>query len=316
MKFTKSLPRLFTSLFPQQKKVVVIVGPTASGKSSLAIALAKNHNGEVISCDSRQIYQGLEIFSGAVTPETSGGVKHHLVSCCKPGEIYSADLFVKDALPIIDRLHAQGKLPIIAGGTGFWAQSLIYEKNFPAVEPDYQFRETLHGYTTEELLEILTEKDPRRGALADPHNRKRIVRALEIIETLGTVPVIRNVTRKGYSYILVYIKPAKEILDQRITKNVSQRMEQGLLKEAGTALQGLSREQVEELGLGFKNLYDLQAGTISETEFAELMTREEIRYSKRQKTFLNKLYKNYRGKKVIIEEMDIKVRMTQIERFL
>ena len=312
MKFIKSLPSLFT----KKKPVLVIVGPTASGKSSLAIEIAKAHNGEVISCDSRQIYRGLEIFSGAVTQQTSGGVKHHLVSFLQPGEIYSADLFVKQSMPIIDMLHAENKLPIITGGTGFWAQVLMYEKNFPAVAPDYQFRETLESHSTEELLVMLEQADPRRAKQADPHNRKRLIRALEIIESLGTVPVIRNVTRKGYSFILVYLRPEKPVLDERITQNVSQRIGQGLFKEAESALSGLSRKQVEELGLGFKHVFDLQEGSITEEEFIDEMTREEKRYSKRQKTFINKLYKNFTGKKVIIETLDQEERFTQVSQML
>jgi len=316
MRFTKSLPSLLTNLFTKQKQVVVIVGPTASGKSSLAIEIAKQHNGEVISCDSRQIYKGLEIFSGAVTPETNGGVKHHLVSFLQPGEIYSADRFVKETIPIIDMLHGQNKLPIIAGGTGFWAQAFMYQKNMPAVEPDYPFRETLEQYSTEELFGMLQEQDPRRSKLADPHNRKRIVRALEIIKEIGSVPVLRDVTRRGYSFVFVYLKPEKELLDNRITQNVSQRMKQGLLEESKKALNGLSRTQIEELGLGFKNLYDLREGMINEDEFAELMAREEIKYAKRQKTFINKLYKKYKGRKVEITEIDLQDRISQVSHFL
>ncbi len=312
MKFTNLLPWLHTGLFQNTKHALVLVGPTASGKSSLAIEIAQKYNGEIISCDSRQIYQGLEIFSGAVTPETNGGVKHHLLSCIKPGDIYSADLFVKHALPVIDMLHSESKLPIIAGGTGFWVQSLMYEKQFPAVAPDYQLRETLDGYETQELFKMLQEQDPRRASFADPHNRKRLIRALEIVKTLGVVPPVKQVTRRGYSFTLVYLKPEKDILDRRITKNVSQRIEQGLFIEARGALADLSDTQVEELGLGFKHLRDVQKGEISQEEFIDEMTREEIRYAKRQKTFFNKLYKKYSGKKVIIESLDPEERAVRV----
>ena len=315
MKFIKTLPHLFTNIF-KKKKVLVIVGPTASGKSSLAIELAKKYNGEVISCDSRQVYKGLEIFSGAVTQDTSDGVKHHLVSFLNPGEIYSADLFVKQAVPIIDMLHAENKLPIVAGGTGFWAQALMFEKNFPAVEPNYEFRETLEEFSTEELFIKLETVDPRRAGLADPHNRKRIVRALEIIEVIGHVPAIRDVTRKGYSFVFVYLKPEKTDLDLRITQNVTQRMAQGMLRESKKALEGLSRTQVEELGLGFKHLHDLSEGTISEAEFVDEMTREEIRYAKRQKTFFNKLFKKYSGKKIMTGSLSSETRIKMISKLL
>lgn len=312
----KFLPHLLTQAFTRNKKVLVIVGPTASGKSGLAIEIAKQYNGEIISCDSRQIYSGLEIFSGAVTPETSGGVKHHLVSFFQLGKIYSADLFVKDSLSIIDTLHTENKLPIIAGGTGFWAQALMFEKTHPEVSPDYKFRETLEGYSAEDLYAMVQQKDPRRAAIADPHNKKRLIRALEIIEVLGKVPEQKIVTRKGYTFTLVYLKPEKALLNERITKNVSQRLEQGLLNEAKETLQGLSEIQCQELGLGYKHLFDLQNGKISPADFADQMTREEIKYAKRQKTFFNKLFKTYTGPKIVIEGIDREVRLASVKKYL
>jgi len=300
----------------RNKKVLLIVGPTASGKSSLAITIAQKYNGEIISCDSRQIYQGLEIFSGAVTPETSGGVTHHLVSHVPPGDIYSSDRFVQESLSIIKRLHKQNKLPIVVGGTGFWAQTLLFEQQYPAVSPDYPLRETLEKHTTEELFNMLHKQDPRRATLADPHNKKRLIRALEIIHTMGHVPPTRDVSRRGYSFRIAYLQPEKELLDARITNNVSQRMRQGLLKESKQALLHVSRKQIEELGLGFKNLFDLNRGEITETEFAQLMVREEIRYAKRQKTFFKKLYWKFHGKKVLIHDIDPEKRMRKISSLL
>lgn len=303
-------------LFQRKKPVVVIVGPTASGKSSLAIELAKKYNGEVISCDSRQIYKGLEIFSGAITHETNDGVKHHLVSFLNPGEIYSAEEFVQDTVPIIDELHNNYKLPIIAGGTGFWAQALMYESPYPAVPPDYQFRETLKDFSTQELFAQLQEKDPRRATQMDPQNRKRLVRALEIIESLGSVPRIRETKRGGYTFIFVYLKPEKELLDERISKNVQTRVKQGLFQEADTITKQLSRTQCEELGLGYKYIYDVQHNNISEEDFVARMVHEEVQYAKRQKTFLNKVFARYKGKKALITSLDMTKRLTRVSKFL
>ncbi len=312
MKLRNILPTLFT----KKKKALVIVGPTASGKSSLAIEVAKKYNGEIISCDSRQIYKGLEIFSGAVTDETSDGVKHHIVSLVEPGETFSADCFTKEALRYIDQITEKEKLPIVAGGTGFWAQSLLYESVFPQVEPDYAFRETLESYTIKDLLEMLKQQDPERAKTVDPQNKKRIIRSLEIVRAVGKVPRAKHVSRKGYTFVLVYLSPEKEILDKRIRNNVSARMDQGLIKESEQALANLNEQQIIELGLGFKHVLDLQSGKISRADFAALMVQQEIGYAKRQKTFFKKLFKKYRGPKIHITDMDSHVRLKKTESLL
>lgn len=306
----------FLDIFFPKKTVVVIVGPTASGKSTLAIQLAQNHNGEVISCDSRQIYKDLEIFSGAVTPETSEGVKHHLVSCLPIGTAYSAEEFVRDSLPVVDDLLQAGKLPIIAGGTGFWAQALMYDSPFPKVSPDQEFRETLLDVSTKDLFARLQEQDPRRADQMDPHNRKRLVRALEIINKLGTVPRLRETLRSGYRFVLVYLQPEKSVLDERITKNVSQRVREGLFAEAKTVTQTLDRQACEELGLGYKYIYDVLEGDLGETEFVSQMVVEEVRYAKRQKTFLKKLFAKHTGPKVMITSLDHAERMKRVTSLL
>lgn len=299
-----------------KKRVLIIVGPTASGKSSLAIGVAKKYDGEIITCDSRQIYKGLEIFSGAVTPQTDGGIKHHLLSFLNPGEIYSAERFIEDSLPIIDELHSKKKLPIIEGGTGFWAQALMYDSPFPTVQPDYQLRTQLDELTTEELFEKLQEQDPKRAVDMDPKNRKRLIRALEIVKTLGAVPRVREVVRKNYKFIFVYLRPDKELLDERIGKNVQVRMKQGLINEAKIITKGLSQGQCEELGQGYKYILDVLSGELSEEDFMLRLKQEEVQYAKRQKTFLNKVYRRIKGKKIMITSLNPEYRMKAVSKLL
>jgi tRNA dimethylallyltransferase len=295
---------LFFSVITKIKshaEVYVVIGPTASGKSSYGIKLAQSKNGEIISCDSRQIYKGLEIFSGATISVEQKKVRHHLVSFLNPPTPLTAQGFVDLAVKHISEIQSRDKTPIVVGGTGYWAQALLYESDFPTVKPNDVFRETLHGETTEALFAKLEKADPVRAEKMDPQNRKRIVRALEIIDVLGHVPAQARIPREGLTFRLIYIRPDNKTLKIRIEKNVRKRLEQGLLEEARNMKEQITREQALEIGLGYKHIFDVLDGTISEEEFIQAMIREEYHYAKRQKTFCNKLFKNFYGSKKIID---------------
>ena len=308
--------RFIKKIFSKKKPVVILVGPTASGKSSLGISIAQKYNGEIISCDSRQIYKGLEIFSGATTGEAQGGIVHHMLSFVKPGQTYSADDFVNRARTILDEIHDKKKLPVVVGGTGFWAKSLMYPDNHPPVPPNEYLRAELERLSTEELMDLITQKDPRRAKLMDPHNRRRIVRALEIIHALGTVPLAPAKLDPYYRFIFIYLQPNKEWLDERIVQNVGDRLNQGLIAEAQDVVAGLSKKQCEELGLGYKHVYDLVKNEITREEFGRLVAKQEVGYAKRQKTYFKKIYKEFKGEKIRVEHTDPKVRMRKIRKLI
>jgi len=193
-----------------QKPIIVVVGPTASGKSDLAVFLAKKFNGEVISADSRQVYKGMDIGTGKVplsnaplTQRGAGGVKpagyygdiaHYLINVASPGRRFTAGQYKKLGQAAIKNIQNKNKIPIICGGTGFYIRMLVDDLQVPAVKPDLKLRAKLEKKTTEELFAELKKLDPRRAAAIDRHNPRRLVRALEIIMTTGRpVPPLPSV---------------------------------------------------------------------------------------------------------------------------
>jgi len=172
----------------EKPKVIVILGPTASGKSALAIDLALRFNGEVISADSRQVYRGLDIGSGKITKKEMLGIPHHLIDVADPKKIFTADLFQKLSRKAVADILSRGKLPIICGGTGFYIKAAIDSAQLPDVQPDHALRAKLSKKTPEQLFAMLKKKDPARAKSIDPQNPVRLIRALEIVASIGKVP--------------------------------------------------------------------------------------------------------------------------------
>ncbi|MEK7541902.1 MAG: tRNA (adenosine(37)-N6)-dimethylallyltransferase MiaA, partial [Patescibacteria group bacterium] len=162
------------------QKIIVIVGPTASGKSALAVALAKKFDGEVIPADSRQVYRGLEIGSGAITKKEMRGIRHHLLGISSPRRAFTAAQFVAAALRAIADIARRGKISIIAGGTAFWIDALVHGLSLPEVKPNARLRRALAKKSAAQLLAILQKYDPRRAAEIEQKNPRRLIRAIEI----------------------------------------------------------------------------------------------------------------------------------------
>ena len=175
-----------------EQEIIVVVGPTASGKSDFAIALAIKNNGEIISADSRQLYKGLDIGTGKITDEEMKGIKHHMLSVYDLTEDVSVASFARDAAPIITDILNRGKTPIICGGTGQYIDALIFNTQIPKVKPNKSLREELEKLNTEDLVARLQASDPARSSAIDPHNRVRLIRAIEIAEELGYVPKLET----------------------------------------------------------------------------------------------------------------------------
>ena len=272
----------------KKKKVVIISGKTASSKSSLAIFLAKKINGEIISADSRQIYKGLESFSGAVREEENQGIKHHLLSFKDPKERYTSDSFKKDAEKVIEDILSRDKIPIVVGGTAFYLESLLFENNTAKVEPDFFFREKMEEKSTEQLAQLLEEKSPQRAREIDLKNRHRVIRSLELIEKLGLFPFVEKRTNTKYDFLFLTLFLEKSKVDLNIEKNFNKRKD-FLIKEAERLRETLTREDFSRLGLAYKNIYTLWDGKIDEKEFTQLGIKEEQKYAKRQGTFLKRL---------------------------
>ncbi|MFA6338714.1 MAG: tRNA (adenosine(37)-N6)-dimethylallyltransferase MiaA [Candidatus Paceibacterota bacterium] len=273
---------------PQNNKIIVVLGPTSSGKSDLAVSLAKKFNGEVISADSRQVYKGLDIGSGKITKEEMQGVQHYLLDVVDPETKFTVSDFKKLAEKAISEILEKGKVPIICGGTGFYIQAIVDNVVLPEVNPNEELRKELEGKSAEELLEILIKLDPARAENIDIKNPRRLIRAIEIAKNLGKVPDINKDFGK-YEALQIGIETDQKELKERIYKRILTRVKSGMIEEVEKLHQeGLSWERLDELGLDYRYLARHLQGQITKEEMIEKIYYEDWHYAKRQMTWFNK----------------------------
>ncbi|MFA6256872.1 MAG: tRNA (adenosine(37)-N6)-dimethylallyltransferase MiaA [Candidatus Paceibacterota bacterium] len=258
------------------KKVYVILGQTATGKSALAVSLAKEINGEIVSADSRQIYEGLDIGSGKITKKEMRGVPHHLLDIVSPKRRFSVAEYQKLALVAIKDIIERGKTPIVCGGTGFYVDAITLGTIFPEVPPNKALRKLLEGKSLETLFNLLNKIDPKRAKSIDVKNKVRIIRAIEVAKYLGKVPVLRT-KPPPYKFIKIglYLPPDK--LRLRIEKRMKKMFASGLLDEI-TKLKksGVSNKRLREFG------FEYNEPTI------EKVVQENIKYARRQMTWFKR----------------------------
>lgn len=290
-------------------KIIVVCGPTASGKSDVAIGLAKKFNGEIISADSRQIYKGMDLGTGKVLRDKSSpifndqfpmikhdegyfseGIRHHLIDIAEPMEDFNVSHFKDTANKAIEDILSRGKLPIICGGTGFWISTLVNNINLPDVEPDEMLRSTLRNKPAEELFAILSELDPDRAATIEKQNPVRLIRAIEIAKKLGSVPKPSTYNLKpSYSFLQIGIDISREILNEKIKKRLDERFENGMVKEVENLHEkGVSWEWMEKIGLEYRWISRYLQGQLGMDEMREKLYFDIIHYAKRQMTWLKK----------------------------
>jgi tRNA dimethylallyltransferase len=272
------------------QKVLIIVGPTASGKSDLAVKLAKSLNGEVISADSRQVYKGLNIGTGKITKEEMRGVPHYLLDVADPKKRFTVSEYNKLARQKIEEIISRGKLPIVVGGTGFYIDALVGKASLPEVPPNFQLRKKLEKKTVEELFTMLKKKDPTRAETIDRLNKVRLIRALEIASALGKVPPLREVSAEQaqYDFIWIGIRPEKGMLEEKILKRLGARMP-GMIKEAkNLRANKLSYKRMEELGLEYRYLARLLQDKMDRKKFVDELYKEIKHYAKRQNTWFKR----------------------------
>jgi len=283
----------------RKNKIIVILGPTSSGKSDVAIRLAKKFDGEVISADSRQIYRGMDIGTGKVpvvwdkekNTLISEDVPHHMIDILNPRTSFSAAQFKKKTEKIIRDIIKRGKLPIICGGTGFWIKAVVDSVKFPEVKPDPKLRDELSKKSTEELFEELKKIDPERAETIDAKNKVRLVRAIEICKAIGKVPPIDSENNKSpYEFIQIGITHPKEILNERIKLRLRQRFDEGMVEEIERlhVENGISWKRMEEIGLGYYWITQYFKGLITKDEAFEKTYQSEKDYAKRQMTWFRK----------------------------
>ncbi|HVU75544.1 MAG TPA: tRNA (adenosine(37)-N6)-dimethylallyltransferase MiaA [Candidatus Paceibacterota bacterium] len=267
------------------QKVLVIVGPTASGKSSLGVKLAKRFNGEIISADSRQVYKDLDIGTGKVTKKEMQGVRHHLLDVVSPKRAYSAGAYQKAAAKAIKDIAKRGKLPIIVGGTGFYIDALLGRISLPDVPPDTAFRSKHNNVAAATLLCMLQEIDPARAKAMDTpserNNRIRLIRAIEIAKALGKNP--KPASSLPYEVLWVGIRPDDATLRRRINTRLSERIRKGMLAEAKRLHRDrLSYKRMEALGLEYRSLARHLQGIITRKEMEQELRSDIWRYAKKQ----------------------------------
>ena len=283
----------------QKPKVIVICGPTASGKTGLSIELAKKINGEIVSCDSMQIYKDMTIGTAKPTIDEMQGIKHYLIDCVSPEERYSVADYKRDATEAIENIISDGKVPIIVGGTGLYLEALIYNIEFNEIETDLEYRGNLEKIEKEEGLEKLyqmAEKIDKIAMQKISHNdKKRIFRVLEIYHSTGkTKTELEAESRKQeskYTYVLFGITMDREKLYDRINKRVDIMIEQGLIKEVENLLKKYKEFPTAMQGLGYKEVVEYLENKTSKDEMIDKIKQETRRYAKRQITWF-KSYKD------------------------
>jgi len=304
------------NLDKKSNKIIIILGPTASGKSSTAIKLAKKFDGEIISADSRQIFKGMDVGTGKVTGSAesvipspayrqaglsrdlnrkkvfiSEGIPHYMLDIVSPKTDFNVVKFKKRADKYIKDILKRGKLPIICGGTGFWIQAIVDDITYPEVKPNWELRAKLERESLEKLLEKLKKLDPERAKTVDTKNKIRIIRAIEICKTLGKVPSMNRGPRtKNYDFLQIGVKREKEILHERIKLNVINRFKEGMIAEVEKLhANGLSWKKIMSFGLSYKLIPMYLRGEISsEEELLEKIYLAEKNYAKRQMTWFKR----------------------------
>ena len=272
-------------------KIIVICGPTATGKSNYAVKLAKKTNGEIVSADSRQVYRHMNLGTGKITRKEMHGIRHHLLDVADPRNIFSVNSYVNLARRVIKDIHRRGKMPIVCGGTGFYIDTLIHSNKLPSVPPNRALRALLYKKSIEELFAQLHNLDYERARTIDKHNKVRLTRALEIIGTLGYVPKIDAKNRKlTYSVKWIYRDISDTKLKKRIHSRLLQRIKNGMFRE----IQNLHRihkvpwERMEALGLEYRYGSRYERNLISKDECIEKLEKEIWQYARRQRTWFRK----------------------------
>lgn len=277
--------------------VIVIVGPTASGKTSLSIELAKKINGEIVSCDSMQIYKDMNIGTAKPSQKEQAGIKHYMLDCVSPEVRFSVSEYKKEAIKSIEEILSKGKTPIVVGGTGLYVDSLIYGIEFQEIPFDIEYRKQLEEKAKQEdglkeLYNLACEIDPEAMKIISINDKKRIIRILEIYKHTGKNKTEQNKEslKNGvpYNYKVFAINWEREKLYERINKRVDIMLEQGLVEEVKCIISKYKTFPTAMQGLGYKEVVEYLEGKLTKEEMIEKIKQETRRYAKRQLTWFRK----------------------------
>ncbi len=281
----------------KKRPLVILTGPTAVGKTALSIELAKTIGGEIISADSMQVYRRMDIGSAKITPEEMAGVPHHLIDVLEPDQEFNVVVFQELAKRALAEIYSRGHIPIVAGGTGFYIQALLYDIDFTENDEDTALRRSLEEQAKREGAEALYERlravDPESCESIHAHNVKRVIRAIEFYEKTGKKISVHNMEQRQnsspYHFAYFVLNDDRERIYERINERVDLMMAQGLMEEVRALREsGCRKDMVSMQGLGYKELLSCLEGEISLEEAVYLIKRDTRHFAKRQLTWFRR----------------------------
>ena len=282
----------------KKRPLIVLTGPTAVGKTALSVKLAKAVNGEIISADSMQVYKGMDIGSAKISKEEMEGIPHHLIDVLDPSEEFNIVKFKELSLKAMEEIYAKGKIPIIAGGTGFYIQSVLYDIAFENNEDERTYRNELENIAKEpdgtlKLFQMLKECDPKSAEIIHQNNVKRVIRALEFFKETGLPISEHNEEQKQnespYNFCYFVLNDDRDKLYENIEKRVDIMLKNGLLDEVQTLHEkGYTKDMVSMQGLGYKEILEYFNGEISLERAVYLIKRDTRHFAKRQLTWFRR----------------------------
>lgn len=281
----------------EKKPLIVLTGPTAVGKTALSIQLARRIGGEIISADSMQVYRHMDIGTAKIRLEEMDGVPHHLIDILEPTEDFNVVRFQALARAAAEDIYSRGKIPIVAGGTGFYIQALLNDIDFTQIDENTQFREEMERLAAEQGAEVLHERlravDPESAEAIHANNVKRVIRALEYYQQTGQKISEHNEAERekesAYNSAYFVLTDDRKILYDRIDKRVDLMMQEGLLEEVNALrLRGLKKENVAMQGLGYKELFGYFEGEYPLEEAVRIIKRDTRHFAKRQLTWFRR----------------------------
>ena len=272
-----------------KQRIIVILGPTSSGKSEMAVRLAQKFKGEIISADSRQVYKGMNLGTGKVTRKEMKNIPHYLLDVASPKRRFTVVQYKNLALKSISKILKKNKIPIICGGTGFYIQALVDGLIFPKVKPDWKLRKKLEKKTINELLKRLKELDRERAKTIEKKNKRRLIRAIEIVmKTKSPIPSLKK-SPIPCDVLMIGIRKEKEEIKKLIKRRLKKRFNKGMVAEIKKLhRQGISWKRLEEFGLEYRWITRFLQKKISYNQMFENLQKEIEHFSNRQMTWFKK----------------------------